>query len=69
MKKIFCNLFIFAITVVMSFVIVFAANSITRNTQTASAVEHKILFSENNAPIFYGATKITIDKNVQKISA
>ena len=64
MKRIFCNIFIFAIIIAMSIVTVFAVNSIARNTQTASAVEHKILYSEKNAPIFYGATKITIDKNV-----
>lgn len=61
-RKIFYRFFIFALALMVGLGIIFAVQN--KQTQSASAVEHKILYSTNNAPIFYGATKITIDKNV-----
>lgn len=60
------------ISIIISFIMIFAIfysgikNLVPEPTETSaeSAVEHKILYSKTNAPVFYGATKITIDKDV-----
>lgn len=63
-KNNFYKLFVFIITLVICLGSVGFNGLANINSQSAEAVEHSILYSVNNAPIFYGATKITIDKNV-----
>lgn len=62
--KWFCKMFIFLVVLALGACTLFAVQSKTAVKQKVVAAEHKILYSANNAPIFYGATKITIDKNV-----
>ena len=63
-KNNFYKLFVFIITLAVCLGSVGFNGLANINSQSAETVEHSILYSVNNAPIFYGATKITIDKNV-----
>ena len=58
MKKFLCYCFSFILTLGMLCVVPFSFKA------SVTADEYKSLYSETNVPLFYGATKITIDKNV-----
>lgn len=58
MKKFLCFCFSFILTLGMLCVVPFSFKA------SVTADEYKSLYSETNVPLFYGATKITIDKNV-----
>lgn len=61
MKKFLCFCFSFMLIVGALFSVGFSVK------ESASAEDYKSLYSETNAPLFYGVTKITIDKNVTNV--